>query len=304
MKRIVIAGHLSLDHIKTCTQEKSDVPGGAALYTSVAASLYGGDIRLLSTRCADFDRSVLRALEGRGIGSEDVIDILGEQRRSFMEYSRSFSRVTHSHARKIWLDCTIAQTPRHLPSETADALYLAPMLPSVQLQYARWAKEQGLFVCADTSEFFAEHDASSLKELAGACDVFMPSDVELNAMYPEFEGDLEKTARQLFAQGNRMLVVKQAAQGCSIFDFSQHKRYAVGIRSTEVVDATGAGDSYNGAFLSAWLNGESLSLSARYAAAVASLCIEQFSYSGVQNASREQAMALAEAVPVQEEEWL
>lgn len=304
MKQMIVAGHLSLDHIKTCTQEKTSVPGGAALYTSVAASLYGGTVYLLSTRCADFERSALDRLEELGINSQDVIDILGEQRKSFMEYSQSFSRVTHSHARKIWLDCTIEQSPRHLPTQVADALYLAPMLPSVQLQYARWAKKRGMLVCADTSEFFAGHDAASLKELAKVCDVFMPSDVELDLMYPECDRDLEMMARRIQNPSLKMLIVKQAAEGCSVFDYSEHKRYKVGIRKTNVVDATGAGDSYNGAFLSAWLNGETLLFSAQYAACVASLCIEQFSFTGVQNASKKQIAALVNSIPVKEEKWI
>ena len=41
-EKILVAGHLSLDRIKTPDREEDQVPGGAALYTSVAASVYGG----------------------------------------------------------------------------------------------------------------------------------------------------------------------------------------------------------------------------------------------------------------------
>ena len=47
-EKILVAGHLSLDRIKTPDREEDQVPGGAALYTSVAASVYGGTTGLLN----------------------------------------------------------------------------------------------------------------------------------------------------------------------------------------------------------------------------------------------------------------
>lgn len=61
-----MAGHLSLDRIKTPDREENQVPGGAALYTSVAASVYGGTTGLLTTCCSDFGE-VLQRIEGLGI---------------------------------------------------------------------------------------------------------------------------------------------------------------------------------------------------------------------------------------------
>ena len=98
-----------------------------------------------------------------------------------MEYSEQFERVTHSHARKIWYEKTLEQTPRHLPRKEYTVLVLPPMLPAVQLEYAKWAKKRGMQVCVDTSEYFAEKDGESLREVLSWCDIFLPSDVELVA---------------------------------------------------------------------------------------------------------------------------
>ena len=59
-EKILVAGHLSLDRIKTPDREEDQVPGGAALYTSVAASVYGGTTGLLTTCCSDFPKEVLQ----------------------------------------------------------------------------------------------------------------------------------------------------------------------------------------------------------------------------------------------------
>ena len=123
-EKILVAGHLSLDRIKTPDREEDQVPGGAALYTSVAASVYGGTTGLLTTCCSDFPKEVLQRIEGLGIDVSEVLAVLGRQRRSFMEYSEQFERVTHSHARKIWYEKTLEQTPRHLPRKEYTVLVL------------------------------------------------------------------------------------------------------------------------------------------------------------------------------------
>ena len=67
------------------------------------------------------------------------------------------------------------------------------------------------------------------------------------------------------------------------------------------VDATGAGDTFNGGFLSAWCRTGDWNCSGRYGAALASLCIEAFGFEGVAGRSREEVERLAKEVPV--EEW-
>lgn len=300
-EKILVAGHLSLDRIRTPKREEDQVSGGAALYTAVAARVYGGMVGLLTTRCEDFPVDVLKRVEQLGIDVSGVLPVLGEQRRSFMEYSEQFERVTHSHARKVWYEKTLEQTPRHLPKAEYTVMVLPPMLPEVQLEYARWAKKQGMRVCVDTSEYFAEKDGAQLKEVLDWCDLFLPSDVELKLLYPECEGDLNRIIEALSSSRISAAVVKRAEQGAEIYDFGQRTACRIGIRRTEVTDATGAGDSFNGGFLSAWCQTGDLKSSGAYGAALASLCIEAFGFEGIAGRSREEVERLAVSIPV--EEW-
>lgn len=300
-ERILVAGHLSLDRIRTPEREADQVPGGAALYTAVAANVYGGNVGLLTTRCRDFPELVLARANELGIDTSEVLLVLGEQRRSFMEYSETFERVTHSHARQIWYDKSVEQVPRHLPKKDYTVLILPPMLPQVQLEYARWAKSRGMRVCVDTSEYFAQRDGEALKAVLRSCDLFLPSDVELNLLYPECGGKLEAVVERLGAAGIAAAVIKRAELGAEIYDFQGRSAYRIGIRRTEVKDATGAGDTFNGGFLSAWCRTGDWNCSGRYGAALASLCIEAFGFEGVAGRSREEVERLAKEVPV--EEW-
>lgn len=299
-ERILVAGHLSLDRIRTPDREADQVPGGAALYTAVAANVYGGSVGLLTTRCLDFPEPVLTQVRQLGIDTSEVLLVLGEQRRSFMEYSETFERVTHSHARKIWYEKSVEQVPRHLPEKDYTVLVLPPMLPQVQLEYARWARSRGMRVCVDTSEYFAQRDGEALREVLHNCDLFLPSDVELNLLYPECGGKLEAVVERLSATGIAAAVIKRAELGAEIYDFKDRSAYRIGIRQTRVKDATGAGDTFNGGFLSAWCRTGDWRNSGRYGAALASLCIEAFSFEGVAGRSREEVERLAKEVPARE----
>ena len=77
--------------------------------TSVAASVYGGTTGLLTTCCSDFPKEVLQRIEGLGIDVSEVLAVLGRQRRSFMEYSEQFERVTHSPVSYTQLDVSKRQ---------------------------------------------------------------------------------------------------------------------------------------------------------------------------------------------------
>lgn len=300
-ERILVAGHLSLDRIRTRDREEEQVPGGAALYTAVAANVYGGNVGLLTTRCLDFPEAVLTQAERLGIDVSGVLPVLGEQRRSFMEYSEKFERVTHSHARAVWYERTVEQSPRHLPERDYTVLVLPPMLPQVQLEYARWARSRGMRVCVDTSEYFAQKDGEHLREVLHSCDLFLPSDVELDLLYPEYGGKLEEIVECLGSTGIAAAVIKRAEQGAEIYDYRNRNAYRIGIRRTRVVDATGAGDTFNGGFLSAWCRTGDWKRSGMYGAALASLCIESFGFEGVAGRSREETERLAAGVPA--EEW-
>ncbi|RTZ19662.1 sugar kinase [Vibrio penaeicida] len=70
----------------------------------------------------------------------------------------------------------------------------------------------------------------------------------------------EETFQRLEALGVRIVVVRLGEKGCLVQDFSD-KQSAIEVPTIpveKVVDTTSAGDSFNGAFFAAYLNGECL----------------------------------------------
>jgi sugar/nucleoside kinase (ribokinase family) len=66
--------------------------------------------------------------------------------------------------------------------------------------------------------------------------------------------DLEQAARRLLDHGPQTVVIKQGAQGSTVYRPGwQHHQQAV--RLGELVDSIGAGDAYDSAFVCGWLQG-------------------------------------------------
>ena len=110
-----------------------------------------------------------------------------------------------------------------------------------------------------------------LHETLREVDVFFPNDVELTALTGE--PDPIAALRHL-DNGRTLTVVKRGARGALALD-SRHAARAMSIEAAppavDVVDTTGAGDSFNAGFLYAWLQGRPLDACLRAAAASGAL---------------------------------
>lgn len=301
-QRLLIVGHLNLDHIYTAESEAEERPGGGALYTAFAAGIYGAPVDLLAVRCPDLSEDIFRTMHEANIDTSNVLPILGKQRRSSMCYDKNLVRTNFAHKTKAWLDATVEQAPRHLPFNPHRycCVYLAPMLGHNQLLYAKWARAQGLPVAMDLSEYFAQENTEAIHECLHFTDIFMPSEVELDEIYPDIAGQLNLQIERVQKAGVRLLIVKQSTKGCLVCEFDKKNITHIGIRRlSHVVDATGAGDSFNGGFLSYYLSSGDAVASARYAAVVASCCIQDFSYFSLIGQKRDELCALASQIPVE-----
>jgi len=87
---------------------------------------------------------------------------------------------------------------------------------------------------------------AALNELVSRVDVFLPNELEFETL----------TASGLKSDAAALTVLKQGAAGASALSGGQ--RLHCPATPVQVVDATGAGDAFNGGFLAGWLSGEPL----------------------------------------------
>jgi 2-dehydro-3-deoxygluconokinase len=114
--------------------------------------------------------------------------------------------------------------------------------------------------------------AGVLTAAASLCDIVLPTHTDEAPLFGD--KSVEETAERYLELGVEEVVVKDGAGEALIATASERVRVAPK-PGAKVVDATGAGDSFNGAYLSARLEGKGLREAAETAHQVAGVVIGQ-----------------------------
>tara|TARA_R110002020_G_scaffold12525_3_gene45879 strand:+ start:186 stop:1064 length:879 start_codon:yes stop_codon:yes gene_type:complete len=112
--------------------------------------------------------------------------------------------------------------------------------------------------------------ASVLTAAASLCDIVLPTHGDEAPLFGD--SSIDDTADRYLELGVEEVVVKDGAGDALVATATQRIRVAP-LPGAQVVDATGAGDSFNGAYLSARLAGKSLQEAAHAAHRVAGVVI-------------------------------
>ena len=145
------------------------------------------------------------------------------------------------------------------------SLYLQPELARGLAGVFARARSLGLTTSLDTN-WDPTGRWESIAEILAVTDVFLPNAAELRAV-TGIE-DVERAAAELVRPGTTV-VMKDGARGARAW--WPGGSCAVPGRTVDVVDTTGAGDSFNAGFLAARLGGRPMSEAVAWAAAAGSL---------------------------------
>ena len=198
------------------------------------------------------------------------------QDRAILTYAGSISALSLND-----IDLTSLNKARHLHLSSFFLLdKLRPDIPA----FFKEAKERGLSTSLDTNWDPSGHWKDELFETLCYTDIFLPNQEELLRITKEetLEPALNKLSPQV-----PTLAVKLGAEGGLARQAEKEAR--AGILAIEVVDTTGAGDSFDAGFLYGYLNDFPLEKSLRLACACGSLSTRGVGGTGMQ-ASLEEAL--------------
>src|SRR5262245_23668827 len=151
-----------------------------------------------------------------------------------------------------------AEVPRALFSRAdhvhVSSYYLQEALRPGVAKLFRDAKAAGLTTSLDPGFDPSERWGPDLTETLRSVDVFFPNEVELRGL--SGLDDPEEAVRRL-QNGSTKVVAKLGARGAMAFDGGGRPVHVPAPR-VEVMDTTGAGDSFDAGFLHAWLGGAEL----------------------------------------------
>jgi len=138
------------------------------------------------------------------------------------------------------------------------------------------ARNAGVLVSFDTNLRLALWPLAVAKRVIGEamarCDICLPSFDDVNAMTGLDSADA--LVDHALGLGARIVALKLGAAGALVADSSQRIRIAA--HRCHPIDATGAGDTFGGAFVARLLAGDSLEDAGRYAVVAAALSTEGY----------------------------
>jgi len=275
---LVAVGTVAFDDIETPSGRAERVVGGACTYISLAASYFVNPVQVVSVVGDDFPTSVLDDLKTRGIDLDGLQIKVGE--KSFFWAGKYHKDLNTRDTLDTQLN-VLANFEPVLPASyrKPKVLMLGNLVPKIQMDVLDQLEERPHLVVLDTMNFWMDIAMDDLKAVLKRVDVLTINDEEARQLSGEHA--LVKAAAVIHAMGPKYLVIKKGEHGALLFH-NGLMFYAPALPLEEVIDPTGAGDSFAGGF-TGWLaktddySFENLKRAVIYGSAMASFCVEQFS---------------------------
>ncbi len=274
---LLTVGTVAFDTIETPFGRAERIVGGAATYTSLAASYYTKAVKLVSIVGDDFPSSELKYLKKRGIDLEGLQ--IRQGARSFFWAGRYHSNMNSRDTLDTQLN-VLADFDPVLPEayKYSKFVMLGNLQPEVQLRVIRQLKKRPKLIVLDTMNFWMDTAMKSLKKVLKKIDVLTINDEEARQLSGEYS--LLKAAKRIHKMGPSILVIKKGEHGALLFKGNQ-LFYAPALPLAEVFDPTGAGDTFAGGFVGYLANSNNTSFAnikraVIHGSAMASFCVEAF----------------------------
>jgi len=293
---LTVTGTVGIDTVFTPSGEhRENILGGSSVYFAAAASFYT-KVGIVATVGGDFPEEFRRQ-----IGHFKGIDATGLETRPSSKTFRWGGRYAEDmdHRETLFTELNVlVEDPPRVPEAYAGSqiLFLANMHPGVQHRLAGQFPHRRLTV-ADTMDLWIDTTRAELEVLLGDVDGLVLNFDEAE----QFTGTRNPVTagRRLLHYGPRFVVIKKGEHG-AILVHRDGIAALPAFPAENVVDPTGAGDSFAGGMMGAIAadaakggkaapepgSFESLRRAMAHGAVVASFTIEQFSLGRLRELTR------------------
>ncbi len=275
---LLAVGTVAFDDIETPYGHAEKVVGGAATYITLAASYFTKNPKIVSVIGDDFPQQELDFMQSRGIDLTGLQVKKGE--KSFFWAGRYHQDMNGRDTLDTQLN-VLADFDPVLPEnykQGVDFLMLGNLTPAVQMRVLEQLPQRPKLVALDTMNFWMDTALEELKAVIKKIDILTINDEEARQLSGEHS--LVKAAHKIHDMGPRYLVIKKGEHGALLFE-NDNVFFAPALPLAEVIDPTGAGDTFAGGFMgyltrTGDLSFDNMKRAVIYGSALASFCVEKF----------------------------
>jgi sugar/nucleoside kinase (ribokinase family) len=284
---LLVTGSIGLDTIETPTGRRDNVIGGSAIYFSYAASFFT-PVRLVGAVGEDAPKELFNVF------GEQPVDTAGlEVRKGSKTFRWHGSYVKDlNEAVSIQTDLNIlAEDAPKIPAAYGDSKYvfLANTHPVLQQQMACCLKSPKLIV-ADTMNLWINTARPELLKTLKMIHGLVLNDGEARLLTEK--KNLIAAAKDVLKMGPKFVVIKKGEHGCLLCT-GDDVFVLPAFPAEQVVDPTGAGDSFAGGMMGYLATQGNVSTATlrralAFGTVVASYTIADFSLGGLKSTDRDQ----------------
>ncbi|NQY73248.1 MAG: bifunctional hydroxymethylpyrimidine kinase/phosphomethylpyrimidine kinase [Candidatus Margulisbacteria bacterium] len=238
---VAIIGTVALDSIKTPSGEHNRILGGSATFSATAATIFG-PAGIVSIVGKDFPSEHIEFFKSRNINLDGLHHSEGDTFHWKGYYEGDMNQaITVKTDLNVLLefDPVIPDSLKKSP-----IVFMANVDPVLQEKAIRQFESPEL-VILDTMNFWIEHKLEALKQTLKLVDILIVNDQEIRQLTGDY--NLITAISKAIELGPKRVVVKKGEHGAMMFDgtdFYMFPAYPL----SNLVDPTGAGDSFAGAF--------------------------------------------------------
>ena len=289
---VLVVGTVAFDAIETPFGKTDKIVGGAATYICLSTSVFTKKINLVSVVGDDFPKKDIKMLNTKGVNTSGLQVKKGE--KTFFWSGKYHNNMNSRDTIETQLNVLEAFNPI-VPEEfkNSEYLMLGNLMPSVQKRVLDQMNKRPRLIVLDTMNFWMDHFMGDLKEALKNVDVLTINDEEARQLSEEYS--LLKASKKILDMGPKYLIIKKGEHGA--FLFAKDKVFfAPALILEEVLDPTGAGDSFAGGFIgyiakTKEVSFENMKRAVLYGTVMASFTVEKFGTDNLKTITTEEIEA-------------
>lgn len=273
---LVTVGHFAIDTISLPHMASPRTTlGGPPTYVSVAASKLGAEVGVISKVGVDFPRRYREWLRDNRVDISALKQVRDSLTTRFLlKYRADYERTLRLTARAPRISINDVRV-----TTKTKIMHLAPILRELSVNTVTHLRRCAPTLSLDPQGFVRKFDARgnmrlerwSPKSILEQIDVFKASTKEMQMVAGT--SNVKQGARKIQDYGVRIVIVTHGLRGSTLFyEGAFHK--IPSSKPRVIVDPTGAGDSYIGAFLAELVQGKDPLWCACVGSASASFVVE------------------------------
>ena len=251
MSSVLVVGSVAYDSVETVHGKRDEMLGGSAIFFSTAASFFA-PVKVVAVVGEDFKDEDLHFLKNRDVNFSGLQKEAGKTFRWGGVYSEDFSNretlFTHLNV--------FEQFNPVIPEDLRQAPYvfLANIQPELQLNVLS-QMQKPKFIALDTMNFWIDRTLDQLLEVLAKVDGLIINDEEARMITKE--NNLILAMQKIIKLGPKVLIVKKGEHGAVLLNQAGFF-YLPAFPVENLIDPTGAGDTFAGGFMGYLANKDNL----------------------------------------------